>query len=526
MKCDSEEVAMKRYYVVMAGALVLLLAHSQPLWSQENTDAQRCNGEMPASVESQIASCSALIGSGVFSGPTLAVIYSNRGLLWVDQQAYYKAVADFEMAISLDPSDAQNFYYRGLAKSHVGDSLGARTDFSTAAKMNPQLSIPNIGPAPPNEKPVSAEVGTSAKAMQDLSPPREKDAGKARQKDETSRSHGSVAEEGRSHGASRGGSHSGSGDRSGGGSGGGGSGSGGGGGGGGGGPAIAGAPSTGAGSGAGGGGGDNSQSGGGSGSADAIGELAKSVATLVEAITKKDKNDKNEQKTDETAQNSDQGRQGAHPAPMMKPRKPTKDLIAGLNTHPEVSPMRRRELSGQPQQARGAANQEVKRRPSNLTALRQPSWANNARSTPIDKGRVRTTAQGGDQITPSQGSRLGGIHRQHNESSPASEHGTKSRDRVHSASSIDGHPDPLHRRAHHNTGKSSTFHPHANMSDNRVISRNGHQGSGGYTSHSGPNYVRPVHSGPNSVRPAQPARVSRPTTGFAQQQYHLRHTRY
>src|SRR5262249_33638217 len=136
---------MKRRYVVMAAALVLLLTNSQPLWSQDNIDAQRCNGELTASVENQIASCSTLIGSGVFSGLTLAVIYSNRGLLWVDQQEYYKAVADFEMAISLDPSDPENFYYRGLAKWRVGDSLGARTDFATALKMNPQLSIPNIG---------------------------------------------------------------------------------------------------------------------------------------------------------------------------------------------------------------------------------------------------------------------------------------------------------------------------------------------------------------------------------------------
>src|SRR5262249_41808576 len=62
--------------------------------------------------------------------------------------------------------------------------------------------------------------------------------------------------------------------------------------------------------------------------------------------------------------------------------------------------------SGQLEQARGAPKQEIK--PRKLATLRQPSSADNARSSPIDTGRARTTARGGDQITPSQGSRVGG----------------------------------------------------------------------------------------------------------------------
>ncbi len=135
---------MRRSFTVLAAATVLLFANSLSVWSQENTDAQRCNGELPAGVEEQIASCSALISSGLFSGPTLAIIYSNRGLLWADQAEYYKAVADFETAINLDPGDAQSFYNRGLAKLHVGDAVGARTDFAIAAKI-PRTRPARIG---------------------------------------------------------------------------------------------------------------------------------------------------------------------------------------------------------------------------------------------------------------------------------------------------------------------------------------------------------------------------------------------
>jgi len=120
-------------------ALTLLLFGSLPTRSQDNLDAQRCNGVVAASAQDQIASCSTLINSGNFSGQTLAVIYSNRAVLLSQQADYAKAIADFDQALALDPSNAQSLYDRGVAKRKSGDLAGGNVDMAQAQQMNPQV---------------------------------------------------------------------------------------------------------------------------------------------------------------------------------------------------------------------------------------------------------------------------------------------------------------------------------------------------------------------------------------------------
>ncbi len=134
---------MPRLSPLIAAIPILSLYFSSPAWPQESpqdsVDAQRCNGELQASAQEQIASCSALINSLSFSGKTLAIIYSNRGIIWFEQSDYYKAVVDFGEAIALDPLDATSFYHRGLAKLKIGDTAGSKADIARAEELNPEF---------------------------------------------------------------------------------------------------------------------------------------------------------------------------------------------------------------------------------------------------------------------------------------------------------------------------------------------------------------------------------------------------
>jgi tetratricopeptide (TPR) repeat protein len=133
---------MARLRSLIIAIPILSVYFLSPAWtqeiSQETVDAQRCNGELKVSAQEQIASCSALIDSRSFSGKTLAIIYSNRGIIWFEQSDYYKAVVDLGEAIALDPLDATSFYHRGLAKLKIGDASG-KADIAKAEELNPQF---------------------------------------------------------------------------------------------------------------------------------------------------------------------------------------------------------------------------------------------------------------------------------------------------------------------------------------------------------------------------------------------------
>ncbi|SRR6266542_585744 len=130
---------MPRLSLLIATIPILSLYFSSPAWSQESVEAQRCNGEIRASAQEQIASCSALIDSHSFNSKTLAIIYSNRGIIWLEQFDYYKAIVDFGEAIALDPLDATSYYHRGLAKLKVGDLAGSKADINRAGDLNPEF---------------------------------------------------------------------------------------------------------------------------------------------------------------------------------------------------------------------------------------------------------------------------------------------------------------------------------------------------------------------------------------------------
>jgi tetratricopeptide (TPR) repeat protein len=73
--------------------------------------------------------------------PRSARAFSNRGSLFLLTNDPEKAVADFDIALSLQPEDASLFFNRGLAQSRLGRSDEAIADYTQATRLDPKLAI-------------------------------------------------------------------------------------------------------------------------------------------------------------------------------------------------------------------------------------------------------------------------------------------------------------------------------------------------------------------------------------------------
>jgi serine/threonine-protein kinase len=63
--------------------------------------------------------------------------YQNRGLVRRRIGDTRGAIEDFNIAIRLDPLDADPYYNRGLARYELGDRMGAIADYTEAIQRNP-----------------------------------------------------------------------------------------------------------------------------------------------------------------------------------------------------------------------------------------------------------------------------------------------------------------------------------------------------------------------------------------------------
>jgi tetratricopeptide (TPR) repeat protein len=62
-----------------------------------------------------------------------------RGNAWQDMKNNERAIADYDIAIKLDPNYATAYYNRGNSRLGAGDKDGAVADYRQAAKLNPYL---------------------------------------------------------------------------------------------------------------------------------------------------------------------------------------------------------------------------------------------------------------------------------------------------------------------------------------------------------------------------------------------------
>lgn len=79
--------------------------------------------------------------------PKLATAYSNRGVIYLQQQDYQRAIVDFDTAISLDPTRASAFNNRGNAYNELGQHETAIANYDQALTLRPiyPLALINRG---------------------------------------------------------------------------------------------------------------------------------------------------------------------------------------------------------------------------------------------------------------------------------------------------------------------------------------------------------------------------------------------
>jgi tetratricopeptide (TPR) repeat protein/predicted aspartyl protease len=71
---------------------------------------------------------------------TTASYYDSRGLVYLRQGNYAKAIADYDQSLKLHPNAAWSLYGRGLAKLRSGHAAGGQADLAAAAAANPNIS--------------------------------------------------------------------------------------------------------------------------------------------------------------------------------------------------------------------------------------------------------------------------------------------------------------------------------------------------------------------------------------------------
>jgi len=146
--------------LILSAVLVFMVnasAHARTI----DQNLARCEGN---DADVAITACTAVIGSGRLPQRALAAVYSNRGGAHLKKQAYALAIADFDQAITLDPTNATNVHNRGFAFETTGKLDEAIRDYSRAIEFNPDhtVSYSNRGRA-------YERLGQHERALQDLS---------------------------------------------------------------------------------------------------------------------------------------------------------------------------------------------------------------------------------------------------------------------------------------------------------------------------------------------------------------------
>jgi lipoprotein NlpI len=94
-----------------------------------------------------IEACTHAIEFGSLERPELAKAYYSRGTEWANQGNHERALADFDLALQLDPKFAAAYYNRALSWSAKGESDRAISDYDAALKLKPIDGNVHIGRA-------------------------------------------------------------------------------------------------------------------------------------------------------------------------------------------------------------------------------------------------------------------------------------------------------------------------------------------------------------------------------------------
>ena len=72
--------------------------------------------------------------------PSDGTAYDNRGLAQGKLGQYFSAIDDFDAGIRLDPNDAAAYGNRGNAKAYLGQHIAAISDYDVAIRLDPKYA--------------------------------------------------------------------------------------------------------------------------------------------------------------------------------------------------------------------------------------------------------------------------------------------------------------------------------------------------------------------------------------------------
>lgn len=81
--------------------------------------------------------CSRMINSGAYKGKVLAAMYRARGSWKQKKGELESSLADYGIAISLEPNNVESFDYRADVYQQQGDFDKALADYDRASKIDP-----------------------------------------------------------------------------------------------------------------------------------------------------------------------------------------------------------------------------------------------------------------------------------------------------------------------------------------------------------------------------------------------------
>jgi tetratricopeptide (TPR) repeat protein len=116
--------------MMLACAMIGALAGTA-LAADDRDICQRESGDVA------IAACNRAINSGKFNGKSLALVYIWRGAEWRGKKEDDKALADYNVAIKLEPTVPAIFNNRADIFRDRGDLDRAIADYSTAIRLDP-----------------------------------------------------------------------------------------------------------------------------------------------------------------------------------------------------------------------------------------------------------------------------------------------------------------------------------------------------------------------------------------------------
>jgi tetratricopeptide (TPR) repeat protein len=140
--------ALKAVSCVFKRAIIAfgLMAPAAPALALTQQEIDWCVGKT-ATPDLQINGCTAAIHSGTLLGSNLAAAYRDRGVAYAKSSDYAHAIADFDVAIRLNPQSALPHNDRGLTYARTGDFDRAIADYNEAIRLDPKyvLALRNRG---------------------------------------------------------------------------------------------------------------------------------------------------------------------------------------------------------------------------------------------------------------------------------------------------------------------------------------------------------------------------------------------